>query len=237
MGIFKKLFGAMSGKKYRLNPNSSALTEKEQSALNIGAINSEQVMCYSNSLETGLSKNDLYNNLNNYYEIFDRESACEVLDNMLNRGDSICYESIKGFISGFSREVDDLALDDDEKINTYSFVNTIREATDDLTKYAYIRKPEDFNNISIIAWDKGRLVLVSRCAYELGYITREESWQYINSAYDKCHSTYHNWNDFSKAYIIGRAMRFGSNMSLYGIMDIAKGLLTDDDSPWKKYPL
>ncbi len=237
MGLFKKLFGALNNKKYRHNENADPLTNSEQSALNVGAINAEQVMCFSNSLETGLSKTDLYNSLNNYYEIYDSDSAHYTLDNMLNRGDNVIFESIKGFVAGTSPKIDDSLLEGKENVNSYSFINNLKESTDDLLKYAYIRKPTDFNNISILAWDMGRVVLVARCSYELDYISKDDAWTYISTAYDKCHDKYTNWIEFSKGYIVGRAMRFGSNVSLYGIMDISKGLLVDDNSPWRKYPL
>ncbi len=237
MGLFKKFFGAVSNKKYRKNEKATPLTFSEQTALNIGAINAEQVMCYSNSLETGLSKTDLYDNLNNFYEICDSNSAYQVLDTILNRGDALIFESIKNFVAGTSSKIDDSFLEDKEHVNSYSFINNLKETTDDLLKYAYIRTPMDFNNLSILSWDMGRLVLIARCSYELDYISKEDAWKYINEAYDKCHYQYTNWTEFSKGYIVGRAMRFGSNISLYGIMDISKGLLVDTDSPWKKYPL
>ncbi len=237
MGILKKIFGALRNTQYRTNDKTNPLSRSEQTALNIGAINAEQVMCYSNSLETGLSRQDIDDSLSNYYEIYDSESAYEVLDNMLNRGDRILFEAIKGFVAGITTKIEASLLNDKESVDAYSFINNLNESTNDLLNYAYIRKPNDFDNLDILAWDMGRLVLVARCAYELHYISKDDAWKYINTAYDKCHHSYSNWTEFSKGYVVGRAMRSGSNISLYGIMDISKGLLVDDNSPWKKYPL
>ena len=85
---------------------------------------------------------------------------------------------------------------------------------------------------SIDAWDMGRLVLVTRCCFDAGYISDEEAWRYIFNARSLSQKVYTSWEEFASGYVIGRAMWSGNTMSLTGIIEIAQGLLQDDASPW-----
>lgn len=236
-GFFSKLVKIMSSKKYSKNPEESVLTSAQQRALNIGAINAEQTMYYCDSLETGCDKNEIRENLSNYYGIDDRESALETLSWLSNRGHRVYYEAIKQFSSGIASSIDDSILQEEEKPNTYEYINHLKETFDVLRKKGYIYDKADFNTCSIVGWDMGRLVLVTRCCYECEYITKEEAWSYINFAYKECQASYNDWKEFATGYIIGRCMWGGENMALGGIMEIANDLVHDEESPWSKVPL
>ena len=80
----------------------------------------------------------------------------------------------------------------------------------------------------------GRLVLVTRCCFDAGYITEEEAWRYILNARQASKEQYTSWHDFASGYVTGRAMWSGSNLSLTGIISITQGLLQDEESPWKQ---
>lgn len=83
----------------------------------------------------------------------------------------------------------------------------------------------------------GRLVMVTRSCYDCDYINEEEAWAYIENAHKACKEEYPDWNEFAKGYIFGRAMWSGNSEYLSGIMSIAEGLLSDEESPWKKAEL
>ncbi|WP_239617919.1 DUF1266 domain-containing protein [Cohnella mopanensis] len=237
MGFLKKLVGALSKKKYRKNPNASVLTVEQYAALNVGAINAEQTMYFCDSLHTGSDKNEMRRNLTDYYDIVDRDTALMTLEWLSSRGHRIYFEAIKQFVSGLSTAVDETVLEEDEKVNTYNYMKNLNNTIEDLVKNKHINKRVDLSTQSIVGWDMGRLVLITRCCYEMAYLSEEEAWNYIRKAHRECQNAYLDWKELADGYIIGRCMWGGSNMMLHGIMEIAKELIEDDDSPWLKYPL
>ncbi|MBE1553996.1 DUF1266 domain-containing protein [Sporosarcina limicola] len=237
MGFFKKLAGALSKKKYRKNPNAAILTVEQYAALYVGAINSEQTMYFCDSLQTGSDKNEISRSVKDYYGIVDRDTALMTLNWLSSRGHRIYFEAIKQLVSGLSIAVDEAILEEDEKVNTYKYMNHLNHTIEDLVKNKHINKREDLSTKSIVGWDMGRLVLITRCCYDLAYVSEEEAWSYINKAHRECQNTYLNWKEFADGYIIGRSMWSGSHTTLHGIMEIAKELLKDADSPWLKYSL
>lgn len=237
MGFLKKLVGALSNKKYRKNPNAAVLTVEQYAALNVGAINAEQTMYFCDSLHTGSDKNEMRRNLADYYDIVDRDTALRTLEWLSSRGHRVYFEAIKQFVSGLSTAINETVLEEDEKVNTYKYIQNLNGTIEDLVKNKHIKKKVDLSTQSIVGWDMGRLVLIARCCYETAYLSEEEAWNYIRKAYKECQNTYFDWKELADGYIIGRCMWGGSNMMLHGIMEIAKGLIEDDDSPWSKYPL
>lgn len=123
--------------------------------------------------------------------------------------------------------------------NAFSYISNLldKETTDFLIEENIIKDKSDFSKKSILAWDMGRLVLVTRCCYDVGYISEEEAWHYIEKAHSNSQKLYSNWKEFADAYVIGRATWGGYNMMLDGINSIAQDLVNDEDSPWVQYPL
>lgn len=237
MGFLKKLGRALSSKKYRSNSKSSPLTPNDFVALNIGAINAEQTSSYCDSLETGVDVQDTKNNLAGYYQIYNHESAIETLTWLRDRGHRVYFDAISGFCANKDAAINDSILTDEEKQRTVDYAANIRDTTATLTKEGFLNRIEELDQQSILGWDMGRLVLVTRCCYDASYITKEEAWEFINYAYDECKNVYDTWNDLAKGYMIGRAMAFGEGLMLGGLIRITQGLLADEQSPWKKYPL
>lgn len=73
-----------------------------------------------------------------------------------------------------------------------------------------------------------------RCCFDVGYISDDEAWSYINNARQTSKEHYRSWKEFASGYVIGRAMWSGNTMSLTGIITIAQSLLDDEESPWKQ---
>lgn len=238
----KKEAKILSGKKYRKNPAGSNLTTEQQAALNIGAINSEQTMYYADSLLTGDSKNSLYSNLAKYYGISKVLSpAKEVLDWMYESGHRIYYNAlIETFLNTPKAQWKKFVKENfpkDRQTDCREYLEHLDETIPTLIKEGFIKEREDLANISILAWDMGRLVNITRGCWECGFITESEAWEYINCAYDKSKAVYKDWNEFAAGYVIGRAMMGGNSLMLPGIMNIAKDLQVDADSPWQQLPL
>lgn len=234
----KRLVKIFQNKKYVHNPNAPLLTREQYSALCVGAIVSEQNMYYCDSLETEPDKDDVASRLNEYYEIYDSDTAIETLEWLLNRGHHVYYEAIKPVISNTSSEVDTSNLLESEKDRYLgSYISNIKETLEDLVSNKIIKGGSEFKDISANAWDLARVVLVARCCYDVKYISEEETWEYIMAAYQKAKDIYPDWKEFVRGYIVGRCMWIGRSNSNYGIFDIIAGLLNDDESPWGRYRL
>lgn len=237
MGFFKKVLKAMSSQKYRTNPYPTHLTDSQLLALNIGAINAEQTSYYCDSLETGCDKQETADNLANYYDICDSRTASTTLNWLKDEGHRVYFDAIKKMVAGASSAMDTNVLAEEQIAIAYTYVEHLKSTVEELMDEKCIADIKELGDASIIAWDMGKLVLVSRCCCELGYISEAEAWEYINYACTKCKETYEDWSSLANGYIIGRAMWNGSNMMLTGIIGIAQDLLRDSNSPWKKISL
>lgn len=234
----KRLIKTFQNQKYAQNPNAPVLSREQYAALNIGTIMGEQNMYYCNCLETEPDKEDVASRLDEYYGIYDRESAIETLEHFLNRGHHIYYNAIKPVISNTSSEVDTSLLNEDEK-ETYlgTYISNIKETLESLVSYQVIKGGSEFKDIQAEAWDLARASFVARCCYDCGFITEEEAWNVIMLAYQKSKEIYPDWREFAKGYLVGRCMWIGEHYSNDGIFDIVDGLLNDDNSPWNRYRL
>ena len=179
---------------------------------------------------------DIKENLSDYYDITDRESALETLEWLFASGHRVYFDLIKGAISGRETQIDGSGLDEDDIARIKEYISNLQESLGDLIGYDFIKlkQPADLYQQSIAAWDMGRLVLVTRCCFDAGYISDEEAWHYIFNARHLSQESYISWEDFASGYVIGRAMWSGNTMSLIGIIAITQGLLKDEESPWKQ---
>lgn len=237
MGFIRKLQKVLSNKQYRENPNPENLSQERLAALNVGAINSEQTCYYCDSLTTGEQIKEIKENLENFYGIADHDSAVETLDWLYQRGHRVFFDAAKQVYAGAAEGIDYSSLTEEEQENFMEYFMNLQSSLQYLSEGNYFSDVSQIADMSIIAWDMGRLVMVTRSCYDCGYISEEEAWQYIENAHKACKEAYADWNEFTKGYVFGRAMWSGANMSLTGIMSIAEGLLADEKSPWKKVSL
>lgn len=237
MGFFAKLKKILSSHKYRKNPEPENLSRERLAALNVGAINSEQTCYFCDSLTTGEQKSEIQGNLANFYGIVDHDSAIDTLDWMLNRGHRVFFDIIKNVYSDSSKNIDYSALDENERESCEEYRSNLQDAIPTLSTNGYYKNESEIAGISIVAWDMGRLVMVTRSCYDCTYISKEEAWSYIEKAHEASKQAYPDWKEFAKGYVFGRAMWSGASVSLMGIMSISEGLLADEESPWKIVPL
>ena len=238
MGFIRKMQKVLSNKQYRENPTPENLSNERLAALNVGAINSEQTCYYcDDSLTTGEQESEIKENLGNFYDITDHESAIETLNWLYERGHRVFFDTMKQLYSGTGEGIDYSMLDEDEQMSFMEYFMNLQSALPVLAENGYFSDVSEIAKISITAWDMGRLVMVTRSCYDCGYINEEEAWAYIENAHKVCKEEYPDWNEFAKGYIFGRAMWSGNSEYLSGIMSIAEGLLSDEESPWKKAEL
>ena len=237
MGFIRKMQKVLSNKQYRENPTPENLSNERLAALNVGAINSEQTCYYCDSLTTGEQESEIKENLGNFYDITDHESAIETLNWLYERGHRVFFDTMKQLYSGTGEGIDYSMLDEDEQMSFMEYFMNLQSALPVLSENGYFSDVSEIAKVSITAWDMGRLVMVTRSCYDCGYINKEEAWTYIENAHKACKEEYPDWNEFAKGYIFGRAMWSGNSEYLSGIMSIAEGLLSDEESPWKKAEL
>jgi len=243
--IFKgarKMGKVLMAKPYAKNPDAPSLTSAQQTAINIGAINAEQTLYYANSLATGDTVKNLQENLYNYYEINPEDGlATEVLDWALTEGHRKYFDAMKQDFANLQPQAwmpkAQESFEGEELEKCIEFMNNLEECVSILIEEGYINSRQELGNISIAAWDFGRLVNITRGCFDSSYVSEENAWKYINNAYEESKSIYNGWKDFAQGYVIGRAMWGGESISLDGIMTISKSLLEDDESPWKLFPL
>ena len=237
MGFIRKMQKVLSNKQYRENPTPENLSKERLAALNVGAINSEQTCYYCDSLTTGEQENEIKENLGNFYDITDHESAIETLNWLYERGHRVFFDTMKQLYSGIGEGIDYSMLDEDEQMSFMEYFMNLQSALPVLAENGYFSDVSEIAKVSITAWDMGRLVMVTRSCYDCSYINEEEAWAYIENAHKACKEEYSDWNEFAKGYIFGRAMWSGNSEYLSGIMSLAEGLLSDEESPWKKAEL
>ena len=232
MSFFRKLSQILSKEEYRRNPVPQNLKLQQLTAINIGAINAEQTGYYCDSLSTGGRAAEIKENLSEYYGIVDRDSAFETLNWLCSEGHRKYFDIIKKTILNKAESMGIVEAADIEHVQIY--FSNLQEALPELIQENILCSKADLSNSSIAAWDMGRLVLVTRCCFDVGYISEQEAWDYINRAYKVCKENYSSWEQLANGYLIGRAMWSGSNIALTCIIAIAKGLLQDEQSPWKE---
>ena len=182
-GMLSKLFNS---EEYRKNPVPQNLTQEQFAAISIGAINAEQTEYFCDSLPTGSDVDEIKDNLSNYYGISDRTSALETLEWLYTSGHRVYFDAIKGVMSGCDTQINIAGLDMEDAETEYrirEYCSNLQGAIDELIEEKFLKQQADLSRCSVLAWDMGRLVLVTRCCFDAGYITDEEAWRYILNAH------------------------------------------------------
>lgn len=92
---------------------------------------------------------------------------------------------------------------------------------------------EKVGSKSLLAWDYGHIINVSRFSYTLGYITEEEAWTYMVPAAMTIQKTYGSWEEFGTHYILGRAYWMRDMNTNIAQESILKYLLNPvNKTPW-----
>jgi hypothetical protein len=112
------------------------------------------------------------------------------------------------------------------------YINNLKQTLPELQKHKFAGGISELTHIDATAWDMGRLVNIARYSYDCGYIPADRAWEYIFHAQEVSASCYTDWASFGRAYIIGRAMWGGENVSLSVMMDTYEELLKNPKSPW-----
>lgn len=204
----------------------------------VSAMYAEQQSAYLNSYETGIAGDDAKTILQEYWGIYNNADAEDTLSYLLRKGHAFYFDPI---YKALTSEKDNyapylqsaFAPEDLEKgINLF---RGLRSNIDALINDKVISRIEDLQTYKVYGWDYGRLAFMTRLCYEYKLIPEHVMKQFLREALEGSQRAYKNWEDFSKGYIIGRAMWGGQDNN--GMVAIAQSLLTKPQSPWVTMPL
>lgn len=233
MTFFSKLINSF--KSLRLN-DKNAVTGQSLNYLLIGSMYAEQQSAYLNSYETGLSKSIVNKLVKTYWEIPNKEKAIEVLQNLLIRNKDknveYVYQAFEDKENYVAILKSNLPKEDKEGVSEYyldlyrTLNNVIPELIEQniITDFSQLKKTKDS------AWNYGRGVFLSRCCYELDYLSEKELQEYIEISYKGIKNYCTTWKEYTISYMFGRAI-WGANNQ--GMAQIADDLLNNEKSPLK----
>ncbi len=262
----KFFFRTLSSKRFRENPKAPQLTDADKRALLVGLINGEQITACYNSLATGMGRSHLRSQLYKWYGIVGPGAAVSTLDWFLDEGHRTIFNDIWPIVkTGADAEARQQAIyslynerfrqdaaqaNDDAEINSIKesceinyekaveFGNNLRELMDGKRgNDPFVAFNEKNIDKGILAWDMGRLVTVTRSAFDARYIDEQTAWDYIRKAWRLAAAEYSTWEEFATAYLIGRGMWGGDSFTLIGMYDFTEHCVKDENSPWKTITL
>lgn len=232
MSMFSKFINAF--KNLRLN-DKNVVIGLQLDHLLISSMYAEQQAAYLNSYETGLDKGTLKTILEDYWEIFDKDDAIEVLSDLQNRNQDEYLDTVYNAFENRENYVAILKsnLPDEEDVFKH-YVEIYRKLSNVVPELIEQNVFQDFSaikNIRDTAWNYGRGAFLSRCCYEAGFISEVELIEYLQRSHTGLRNYCRTWKEYTTSYIFGRAIWGGSNND--GMIQIADDLLNSEKSPLK----
>lgn len=232
MSIFSKFINAF--KNLRLN-DKNVVIGLQLDHLLISSMYAEQQSAYLNSYETGLDKGTLKTILEDYWEIFDKDDAIEVLSDLQNRNQDEYLDIVYNAFEDRENYVAILKsnLPGEEEIFKHylEIYRKLSNVVPELVEQNVIQDFSAIKNIRDTAWNYGRGAFLSRCCYEAGYISEVELIEYLQKSHTELRNYCRTWKEYATSYIFGRAIWGGSSND--GMIQIADDLLNSEKSPLK----
>ena len=237
-GVFsrlKQLIRSFIVKDFLKNLRAPSMSESEQKALAIGLINSEQITAYVNCLTTGLPKDRILQLLTESWKIYEKADAYDRIEWLQNEGHRAYYSKLYPLykLNPDIRNEQFQTLFEEKTKKAIQFADNLLECSAEWGNDGFAAFNDENMKKGILAWDLGRLVVIARLSFDMGYIDEKTAWGFIKKAYETATLEYENWKEFAVSYLIGRGMWSGDNMMLSGLYVIAKGAFTNHGSPWK----
>ena len=89
----------------------------------------------------------------------------------------------------------------------------------------------------VLAWDMGRMVCLTRIAYDAGFIDESLAWNYICSAGQQCIQAFNDWTEVGKSFLLGQAMEATEKRKQELYIRLYRQATENPNSPWKKRTL
>ncbi|RMZ58241.1 DUF1266 domain-containing protein [Chryseobacterium nematophagum] len=232
MGLFSKIFNAF--KSIRLN-DKSVVVGQQLDHLLISSMYAEQQSAYLNSYVTGLSSAKLKTLLEEYWQIFDKDCAVEVLLDLQNRNQDkyldVVYEAFEDKENYAAILKSNLPGKEDVFKHYLEIYRRLNNVVPELIEQNIILNFTEIKKIKDTAWNYGRGSFLARCCYEVGYISEVELKDYLQKSYTGLKTYCSTWKEYTTSYLFGRAIWGGPNNS--GMVQIAYDLLNHEKSPLK----
>lgn len=219
-------------KKIRLN-KKKPLNGESYRKLALGAICSEHHSAYINSLETGIPIYELKLMLNNFWEVYDIQSAHDALSELLENAQHSVFPVVLSAYENQDNNVIYTTISNERQLEkAEEQLANLQKTLTDLQDNGVITSLSDIERLGTEGWELGRLVYLSRMCFDTRFISEAEAWGYISAADHIARSTFDSWQDFACSFTIGGSL-WGSNDATHSdIAYIASYLLTDPASPW-----
>jgi hypothetical protein len=219
----------------------SGLNLSQQKAIACGANLSSQNQIFLNALETGAPTQTIRNFLHNNWGLNTKEEISRTLNDLLEEPQSPAFNYVSEMRGNSTsqewKQILEQRLIADGRDEEDSDLAT---GTLALVLEAENRMQNDkiLNNIvitNIDAYNLSRGINLTRWAYQLKFISEEESWQYINKMAHKIFQIYRSWEELSVSYIMGRILYSESIDEFYETqLECHRELTTNPESPWLK---
>ncbi|MEZ0182388.1 DUF1266 domain-containing protein [Flavobacterium oncorhynchi] len=236
MVFLSKIFNAF--KSIRLN-DKNVVVGQQLDYLLISSMYAEQQSAYLNSYETGLSKSVLKTILEDYWSIFDKDGAMEILLDLQERNQDkyidIVYDAFENKEEYVSILKSNLPREEEIFKRYLEIYRNLNNVVPELIEQNVIKDFAQIKRTKDAAWNYGRGAFLARCCYDAGYLSEAELKEYLQKSYKDLKSYCVTWEEYTKSYIFGRQLWGGSNNS--GMIQIADDLLHNKKSPMsnKKY--
>ncbi|MCL2888662.1 MAG: DUF1266 domain-containing protein [Elusimicrobia bacterium] len=195
----------------------SSLDKNDQWAVACGADLIHLRADIINDLTTGADKETAVSVLANDWGIENKAGFIEMAESLLKGRHSKIYNQ---FAEGKNvKDYEEEAANLKEALEAFSAAKLIKGK----------KAPDMF------IWDLGRLINISRLAFDAGILKREEALKYIRAAAKEVKKNYSSWKDVSIGYQFGRAV-WGGLEQFEEMKEGMKQLLTEKDSPWVTLP-
>lgn len=232
MSLFSKILNAF--KSIRLNAKNG-VTGQRLDHLLLSSMYAEQQSAYLNSYETGLSTATIKTLLEDYWQVFDKVDALEILSDLQNRNHDKYIDIVYRAFEDKENYVAILKsnLPAEEEVFTYylAIYRNLNNLVPELIEEGVAPNFTSLRQIKDTGWNYGRGAFLARCCFDMGYLTEEELKDYLEKSYIEIKTYCSSWKEYTVSYIFGRALWGGSTNS--GMIQIAQDLLESEKSPLK----
>ena len=226
----------------RFNPNkrNDILAVNNTQNLLIGLISSMKTGLFVDSLETGIEHERLHRLLAETPQLKQEAAIIEMLSLLRNEGERTSYSILIPYLLTANNG------DETERILRERFFGIelfIRKCNNLHHFITCIKADQTFKigeeelKRGVLAWDMGRMVCLTRIAYDAGFIDESLAWNYICSAGQQCIQAFNDWTELGKSFLLGQAMEATEKRKQELYIRLYRQATENPNSPWKKRTL
>ncbi|HTF81641.1 MAG TPA: DUF1266 domain-containing protein, partial [Cytophagales bacterium] len=184
--------------KIMLNPEKH-ISIDELRKISLSSINAVLTNSFCDSLETGLPKRKIQENLISIWSITDSETARYIIEWLLTDGQDVLYEHIKSLI-----DEDDLSKAKEElkKLSRNSeYIRKYEKYIENIFLFKKHYPQVDFTEKDfqrgIKAWDISRAVFIARMCLDIKYINTRQFEDYLQLGTLEARNRYNSWKEYA----------------------------------------